>query len=126
MISDNCTSEGNVIDVDHPLGSLAGETLCAFLNGQGGKAIIGVSDAGKIVGQEVSDKTRREIAAMPDRFEPPAPIEVGGRGTNRVIEECQRYGIDPPTFEEDAGFVVVTFQAPIRQVAQTTPQVGTK
>jgi ATP-dependent DNA helicase RecG len=54
----------------------AGETLCAFLNGRGGKVVIGVSDAGKIIGQEVSDKTRREIADMLERFEPPAPVEV--------------------------------------------------
>jgi len=54
----------------------AGETLCAFLNGQGGKVVIGVSADGKILGQEVSDRTRREIAAMLDRFEPPAPVEV--------------------------------------------------
>jgi len=68
----------------------AGETLCAFLNGRGGKVVIGVSDAGKIVGQEVSDKTRREIAAMLGRFEPPAPVEaeevdLPGRGQKLVV-----------------------------------------
>lgn len=54
----------------------ASETLCAFLNGEGGTVLIGVADGGRIVGQEVSDKTRREIAAMLDRFEPPAPVDV--------------------------------------------------
>jgi len=42
----------------------AGETLCAFLNGDGGSVIVGVTPEGKLVGQEVTDKTRREIAAM--------------------------------------------------------------
>lgn len=55
----------------------AGETLCAFLNGDGGTVIVGVTPEGKIVGQEVTDKTRREIAAMLDRFEPPPLVEVG-------------------------------------------------
>lgn len=50
----------------------AGRTLCAFLNGAGGKVIVGAVDNGSIVGQDVSDKTRREIAALLDRFEPPA------------------------------------------------------
>jgi ATP-dependent DNA helicase RecG len=54
----------------------AGETLCAFLNGQGGTVVIGATDTGAIAGQEVSDKTRREIAAMLDRFEPPALVQV--------------------------------------------------
>jgi ATP-dependent DNA helicase RecG len=71
----------------------AGETLCAFLNGQGGKVVLGVTDGGGIVGQEVSDKTRREIAAMLDRFEPPAPVEVAildlpGRGRQIVVLEA--------------------------------------
>jgi len=54
----------------------AGETLCAFLNGDGGTVVVGVTTEGKIVGQEVSDTTRREIAAMLDRFEPPPLIGV--------------------------------------------------
>ena len=44
----------------------AGETLCAFLNADGSTVIVGVTAEGKVVGQEVSDKTRREIAAMLD------------------------------------------------------------
>lgn len=37
--------------------------------------VIGVSPAGKLIGQEVSDKTLQEVAAMLRRFEPPAPVE---------------------------------------------------
>jgi len=37
------------------------QTLCAFLNGDGGMVLIGVEDNGHIVGQEISDKTKREI-----------------------------------------------------------------
>jgi ATP-dependent DNA helicase RecG len=52
----------------------AGETLCAFLNGQGGRVFIGITAEGRIVGQQVSDGTLREVAAMLARFEPPASI----------------------------------------------------
>jgi ATP-dependent DNA helicase RecG len=52
----------------------AGEALCAFLNGQGGRVFIGVTEEGRIVGQQVSDGTLREIAAMLARFEPPALV----------------------------------------------------
>jgi hypothetical protein len=54
----------------------AGETLCAFLNGEGGHVVIGVVPDGKIVGQQVADSTLRDIAAMLGRFEPPARIEM--------------------------------------------------
>ena len=53
----------------------AGEALCGFLNGTGGRVVIGVSPAGKLLGQEVSDKTLQDVAAMLRRFEPPAPVE---------------------------------------------------
>jgi hypothetical protein len=34
------------------------DTLCAFLNGQGGTVLFGVSDSGRIVGQHYSDASR--------------------------------------------------------------------
>jgi len=70
--------ESETLELKKSTGQLnrAGETLCAFLNGSGGTVLVGVTSAGKIVGQEVSDKTEREIAAVLQRFEPPASIEV--------------------------------------------------
>ena len=46
------------------------ETLCAFLNGEGGTVVFGVTDKGKIIGQEVSDKTKRDIGEAINRLEP--------------------------------------------------------
>ena len=54
----------------------AGETLCAFLNGQGGCVLVGVTPGGKVVGQQVSDSTLRDVAAMIEKFEPPVDISV--------------------------------------------------
>lgn len=45
-------------------------------------------------------------------------IEAWGRGTNRVIEECRKYGIEPPTFREESGMLVVTFKAQIGPALQ--------
>lgn len=53
-----------------------GETLCGFLNGKGGKVLIGISDEGKVIGQHVSDHTLREIAEILKKFEPPPLIEI--------------------------------------------------
>lgn len=45
-------------------------TACAFLNSKGGTVLIGVKDNGKIVGQDVSDGTRKEIANEINKIEP--------------------------------------------------------
>ena len=45
-------------------------------------------------------------------------VEVWGRGTTRVIAECERHGITPPVFEERQGFAIVTFRAPIVPMAE--------
>ena len=51
------------------------QTLCAFLNSQGGRVLIGVTDEGKIIGQQVADKTQREIGQLLQTFEPHATID---------------------------------------------------
>lgn len=52
------------------------ETLCAFLNGEGGTVLFGVNDKGKIIGQEVSDKTKRDIADAINRLEPVTAVHI--------------------------------------------------
>lgn len=52
------------------------ETLCGYLNGNGGVVLIGVTDNGRIIGQEVADKTLREISNEIKKIEPPADIDI--------------------------------------------------
>jgi ATP-dependent DNA helicase RecG len=53
------------------------ETLCGFLNGNnGGTVLIGVTDKGKVVGQQVTDKTKQEIAAEIKKIEPSTHVMV--------------------------------------------------
>lgn len=54
----------------------ASETTCAFLNGKGGIVLIGVTDAGKILGQNVTDHTRQEVANHISKLEPPAQAKL--------------------------------------------------
>lgn len=54
----------------------AGETLCGFLNGRGGKVLIGVTDEGKILGQNIGDCTLREISELIKKIEPPPIINI--------------------------------------------------
>lgn len=57
--------------------SRAGETLCGFLNGRGGRVFFGIAPDGQIVGQQIADITLQNVAAMISRFEPPAAVEIG-------------------------------------------------
>ena len=70
--------EGGKVEFKQSIGQLdrGMETLCAFLNGEGGTGLFGVADNGKIIGQEVSDKTKRDIAEAIGRLEPTATVQV--------------------------------------------------
>lgn len=61
-------AEGGTVEFKETTGQLERgmETLCAFLNGTGGTVLFGVTDKGKIIGQEVSDKTKRDIRKPSD------------------------------------------------------------
>lgn len=49
----------------------ATETLCAMLNHRGGKVLFGVTSEGRILGQQVSDKTIEEISHEIQQIDPP-------------------------------------------------------
>lgn len=71
--------ESEILEFKNTTGSLSAgmQTVCAFLNSDhGGTVIFGVKDNGKIVGQEVTDKTRKEIAAELNKIEPRAKVDV--------------------------------------------------
>lgn len=51
------------------------ETLCGMINGSGGVVVFGVSNKGKIIGQEIGDKTTREIGEAINKFDPSVDIQ---------------------------------------------------
>ena len=70
--------ESNNLEFKESTGQLdrSMETLCAFLNCEGGTILYGVKDNGKIIGQEVSDNTKRSIAEAVNRIEPFVELEI--------------------------------------------------
>ncbi|MBW1774945.1 MAG: putative DNA binding domain-containing protein, partial [Deltaproteobacteria bacterium] len=50
----------------------AAKTACGMLNGLGGFVLFGVTDTGKLTGQQVGAETLEDIAAELRRIEPPA------------------------------------------------------
>lgn len=45
-----------------------------------------------------------------DAFHRTGAVEFWHRYTNGVIDRCPRYGVDPPTFSEEARSLMVTFR----------------
>jgi len=72
------SGEGETLEVKETTGQRvdACETLCAFLNKDGGAVVFGVGKNGKVTGQLVSDKTKRELFEVFAKFEPVADIAV--------------------------------------------------
>lgn len=71
--------EGPQLEFKRSTGELreAMVTLCGMLNARGeGRVLFGVSDKREVVGQEVSEKTLREIANISRQIEPPVEIQT--------------------------------------------------
>lgn len=73
-----CQMETGQIEFKETTGQLERgmETLCAFLNGEGGTILFGVTDKGKITGQEICDQTKRSLAEAIQRIEPLPTIKI--------------------------------------------------
>lgn len=72
------TAESRTLEFKETTGQLdrGMETLCAFLNAEGGTVLFGVTDKGKIQGQEIGDKTKRDLVEAIRRIEPLAIVHV--------------------------------------------------
>ena len=112
-------------------------TACAFLNTEGGWLLFGVEPKSlKILGQQVTDSTQREIAQALSYMEPQVDVRVEyidvperpdhkviamhystgyienwGSGVKRIVETCQKRKVATPTWSVDGGYVVVTWSA---------------
>ena len=52
------------------------KTVCAMLNQQGGQVLFGITPEGKVVGQQVSERTIEQVSAEFARIDPPAFPEI--------------------------------------------------
>lgn len=70
--------EGETVEFKRSTGErrAAAQTLRAMLNQRGGRVLFGVEADGRIVGQDVSDRTLEELAQEFAEIDPPAPPQV--------------------------------------------------
>ena len=72
----------------------ATQTVCAFLNQDGGQVLIGVTPTGEVIGQQVSDHTIEELSAELQRIDPPAfptvkRVQIDGNREVIVVSTVQ-------------------------------------
>ncbi|MFA5141245.1 MAG: ATP-binding protein [Elusimicrobiota bacterium] len=96
--------------------------LCAFLNGSGGTLVFGIRPDGGLSGQQVSDKTMRELAQSLRGFEPPDPrISIERIPVSDTLEAI---ALHVPAAPDTAPYV---FQGiPYERIHSTTPRMPQK
>lgn len=75
------------------------ETLCGFLNGDGGILLFGVNNDGRIVGQTVADNTLQDVAQHIRLLEPIPQVKqlrIPVGGNKEVLAVVVDKGDDPP------------------------------
>jgi len=72
------SGESETLEFKRSTGELreAAQALCGFLNHQGGMVVFGVAPNGRMVGQEVSDATLRDVMAAVRDIDPAPQVEV--------------------------------------------------
>ena len=83
--------------------SLGAKAACAMLNHKGGRVIFGVDAKGRVVGQDVTDKTVDDVAAYLRMIEPPVFPAVEripvGKGREAIVVSVERGSRRPYTFQ---------------------------
>ena len=68
--------EGSTVEFKRSLAKDVGRELCAFANAGGGTILIGVSDAGEIVGVGNHNRLKSRLQSTARSAEPPIELEV--------------------------------------------------
>ena len=89
--------------------------LCAFANSGIGTIYFGISDKGKVVGQDISDSTLKKVSTtilslIEPRLYPNVYIERWGTGIKKMNRLMKEYELNIPDYEEVSGNFLVTFK----------------
>jgi len=80
----------------------AGKTVCAFLNGQGGYVLFGVTNTGDITGQDIGNRTVGDLSHELEKIDPPVTPDISSiqlESGKSVITIRVEKGDGPYTFD---------------------------
>ena len=93
FVFDEIKSEGQKIEFKAKITALAKE-IVAFANASGGSLFLGISDDGKIVGIDDSNRLRSQIQDVANGCDPRIDVHIAPRGN--VVEIIVPEGTDKP------------------------------
>ena len=70
--------EGSTTEFKRAMPSDLGREICAFANATGGVILLGVSDAGEIVGVDDHNRLKSRVQSTARSADPPISVEVEG------------------------------------------------
>lgn len=68
--------EGLTVEFKENISKDLGKEICAFANAKGGKIVLGLSDAGKFIGINVTNSLKSNIQDYARNIDPTIPIEI--------------------------------------------------
>ena len=72
--------EGDTVEFKRSLARDVGRELCAFANAGGGTVLLGVTDAGKVVGVADHNRSKARVLSTARSADPPIEVEVESAG----------------------------------------------
>lgn len=102
--------EGYNVEFKESFSSSLDKDICAFVNANGGKVLIGVSDDGKIKGTKITNRLKSQISHIARNFDP--KVEKVGTGIKRMQEAMKNYKLKIPKIEANRDWFTIIFKRP--------------
>ena len=84
--------EGFTTEFKLSMPSNLGRELCAFANATGGVVLIGVDDAGTVVGVKDHNRLKSQVQSVARSADPPVAVEVESMGTVLCVTVSEQHG----------------------------------
>jgi len=91
--------EGFTTEFKRSMPSDLGREICAFANATGGVILIGVDDAGTVVGVRDHNRLKSQVQSISRSADPPVVVEVESAGDVLCVTVPEQHGKPTPSGE---------------------------
>ena len=84
--------EGFTTEFKRSMPSDLGREICAFANATGGVILIGVADAGAVIGVKEHNRLKSQVQSVARSADPPVAVEVESEGGVLCVTVPEQHG----------------------------------